>query len=50
MLEGLDALLKFTGEIQQPAARRDNRLVAGAEMFLAAVRLCFSDIVALSLQ
>ena len=26
--EGLDALLKFTGEIQQPAARRDDRAVA----------------------
>ena len=26
--EGLDALLKFTGEIQQPAARRDDREVA----------------------
>ena len=23
--EGLDALLEFTGEIQQPAARRDDR-------------------------
>jgi len=35
--EGLDAVLEFTGEIQQPAARRDDRLVAGAEVFLAAV-------------
>ncbi len=26
--EGLDALLEFTGEIQQPAARRDDREVA----------------------
>ena len=35
--EGLDALLEFTGQIQQPLARRDDREVAGAEMFLATI-------------
>ena len=35
--ERLDALLEFTGQIQQPAARRDDREVAGAEVLLAAV-------------
>ena len=35
--EGLDALLEVMGQIQQPTACRDDRLVAGAEVFLAAV-------------
>jgi len=38
----------LSGEIQQPTAGRDDREVGGDEMFLASVRLCFADIVALS--